>query len=65
MHCVRCGRPLKEAARSIPSRNGPLMWGRVCAIRSGLLEPKPRTAKVVHTQQAEYDPNQMALELSA
>ena len=66
MHCVRCGRPLTMAAKSIPSRNGPLNWGRVCAIKSGLIDPKPRTVKpVTHTEHTEADPNQMALELAA
>ena len=66
MHCVRCGRPLTHPAKTIPSKNGPLMWGRVCAIKSGLIEPKARTpALVTHQQADEVDPNQLTLELAA
>lgn len=66
MHCVRCGKPLIKAAKTIPAKNGPLAWGPVCAIKSGLLEPKPRAkAIVVHQQADEVDPNQMTLELAA
>lgn len=64
MRCVRCERPLTKPAKTIPAKNGPLAWGRACAIKSGLLEPKPRAkAMVVHEQPAEADPNQMTLEL--
>lgn len=66
MRCVRCGRSLIKAAKTIPSKNGPLAWGRACAIKSGLLEPKPRAKVIVVHQQAEdVDPNQMTLELAA
>ena len=66
MHCVRCGRPLTHPAKTIPSKNGPLAWGRACALKSGLLAPKPRQrALVVHQQAEEVDPNQMTLELAA
>ena len=66
MRCVRCGRSLIKAAKTIPAKNGPLAWGRACAIKSGLLEPKPRAkAIVVHQQAEEVDPNQMTLELAA
>lgn len=66
MHCVRCGRPLTKAAKTIPAKNGPLAWGRACAIKSGLLEPKTRArALVTHQQADEVDENQMALELTA
>ena len=66
MHCVRCGRPLTTPAKTIASKNGPLMWGPVCAIKSGLIEPKARTpAMVTHQQADEVDPNQLTLELAA
>ena len=66
MHCVRCGRPLTISAKTIASKNGPLMWGPVCAIKSGLIEPKARTpAMVTHQQADEADPNQLTLELTA
>lgn len=66
MHCVRCGRPLTHPAKTIPSKNGPLAWGRACAIKSGLLEPKPRQRTLIaHHQAQEVDESQMALELTA
>lgn len=66
MRCVRCDRPLAHPAKTIPAKNGPLAWGRACAIKSGLLEPKPRTkAVVVHQQADEMDENQLTLELAA
>lgn len=66
MRCVRCGRPLTTAAKSIPSRNGPLMWGRVCALKAGLIEPKPRQRTIItHHQAPDVDESQMALELTA
>lgn len=66
MHCVRCGRPLTHPAKTIPAKNGPLAWGRACAIKSGLLEPKPRQRTLItHHQAQEVDESQMALELTA
>ena len=66
MHCVRCGRPLIKAAKTIPAKNGPLAWGRACALKSGLIEPKPRAkALVVHQQEKAVDPDQLTLELTA
>ena len=66
MHCVRCGRPLTTPAKTIASKNGPLMWGPVCALKSGLIEPKPRQRTIItHHQVQEVDENQMALELTA
>ena len=66
MHCVRCGRPLTNPAKTIASKNGPLMWGPVCALKSGLIEPKARTpALVTHQQADEVDENQLTLELTA
>lgn len=66
MRCVRCDRPLTHPAKTIDSKHGPLMWGPVCALKAGLIEPKPRArAMVVHQQAEEVDPNQMTLELAA
>ena len=66
MRCVRCDRPLTHPAKTIDSKHGPLMWGPVCALKSGLIEPKARTpAMVTHQQAEEVDPNQMTLELIA
>lgn len=66
MNCVRCGRPLLAPAKSIPSRQGLLAWGRVCAIKSGLIEVRSR--KFFARQQpqpSEADPRQMTLEAFA
>ena len=66
MHCVRCGRPLITPAKAIDSKHGPLMWGPVCALKSGLIELKARQPTLITHQQApEVDENQMALELTA
>lgn len=66
MNCVRCGRPLLAPAKSIPSRQGVLAWGRVCAIKSGLIEVRPRDVFArQQPQPAEADPRQMALEAFA
>ncbi len=66
MHCVRCGRPLTNPAKTIDSKNGPLMWGPVCARKAGLIDPPTRQrALVTHQQVEEADPNQMTLELAA
>lgn len=66
MRCVRCDRPLSHPAKTIDSKHGPLMWGPVCAIKAGLIEPKPRaSAMVTHQQAEEVDENQLTLELAA
>ena len=66
MQCVICKRPLLNPAKTMETKHGPLMWGRVCAIKSGLIEPKARTpALVTHQQADEVDPNQLTLELIA
>lgn len=66
MRCVRCDRPLTHPAKTIDSKHGPLMWGPVCALKSGLIEPPARQrALVTHHQAQEVDENQMALELTA
>ena len=65
MRCVRCDRPLTHPAKTIDSKHGPLMWGPVCALKSGLIEPKARArALVVHQQTDEVDENQLTLELT-
>lgn len=66
MRCVRCDRPLNKPAKTIDSKHGPLMWGPVCALKAGLIEPPTRQrALVMHQQAEEVDPNQMTLELAA
>lgn len=36
MRCVMCGRAIFTAAVSIPTRNGPVGYGPVCAKKAGL-----------------------------
>jgi hypothetical protein len=65
MWCTRCGRPLEHPARSIPTKNGPLMFGRVCAIKAGLMEPRRRIRITpAESQSDQPDPAQLALELN-
>lgn len=40
MKCVLCGRALFSAALSVPTRNGPLAYGPVCAKKAGLGHPR-------------------------
>ena len=43
MKCVRCNRPLLVPAASVPTRNGVIGYGPVCARKAGLLQnPSPR-----------------------
>lgn len=66
MNCIRCGRPLATPAKTISSRHGLLAWGRVCAIKSGLIKVKRREAFAAQqAQPAEPDPRQMTLEAFA
>jgi hypothetical protein len=66
MRCVRCDRPLLHPAKTIDSKRGPLMWGPVCALKAGLIEPPTRQrALVTHHQAQEVDENQLTLELAA
>jgi hypothetical protein len=42
------------------------MWGPVCALKAGLIDPRPRQrALITHHQAQEVEENQMALELTA
>lgn len=64
MNCVMCDRPLLHPARTTQTKNGPLFWGRQCAIKAGLISPKPRMKR--HDQAGApdfHDPNQIPLEL--
>lgn len=38
MKCAMCNRPMLAAAASIPTRNGPLAYGPVCARKAGLVQ---------------------------
>ncbi len=66
MKCVRCGRALLVPTKTINSRNGPLGWGPVCAMKDGLIQRNPRVRALVAPQEQppEVDPSQMALELT-
>lgn len=50
MKCVLCNRPLLAAAVSIPTRNGPIAYGPVCARKAGFgAKAGPRTSRVQKT----------------
>ncbi len=38
MKCAMCNRPMLAAAASIPTRNGPVNYGPVCARKAGLVQ---------------------------
>ena len=40
MKCAMCNRPLLVAAASVPTRNGPISYGPVCAKKAGLGHPR-------------------------
>lgn len=63
MNCVMCDRPLLHPAKTTQTKNGPLFWGRQCAIKAGLITPKPRLKRHSQATTEENDPNQMPLEL--
>lgn len=66
MTCTRCGRPLLSPAASIQTRGGVLSFGRACATKVGLLDPKPRARRLVPPMpQPETDERQMTLEVFA
>lgn len=47
MKCAMCNRPMLVAAASIPTRNGPLAYGPVCALKAGLMpQAGPRITHV-------------------
>lgn len=65
MQCVMCDRPLVHPARTTQTKNGPLFWGRQCAIKAGLISPKPRAKRIGQAGATEFhDPNQLPLELT-
>lgn len=63
MNCVMCDRPLLHPARTTQTKNGPLFWGRQCAIKAGLIHPKPRVKRLNRADDPNPDPNQIPLEL--
>ena len=38
MKCIRCNKPLLTPAVSVPTRNGVIGYGPVCARKAGLLQ---------------------------
>lgn len=63
MKCISCGRALSNPARTIQTSDGVVGWGRVCAIKAGLLNPKLRGIFSPAIKQPETDPRQMSLDL--
>lgn len=63
MRCISCGRTLTNPARTIQTAGGVVGWGRVCAVRAGLMTPKLRGIFSPAIKQPEPDPRQMKLEL--
>lgn len=63
MRCVSCGRTLTNPARTVETTSGTVGWGRVCAVRAGLLDPKLRGIFSPAIKQPEPDPLQMTLDL--
>lgn len=58
MKCIRCNRPLKEAAVKI----GSFWYGPVCAEKSGLIEKKSGKCKVlvrIHNQNTPHQDGQL------
>lgn len=63
MHCVICKRPLLHAAKTMETKGEPIHWGRGCAIKTGVLVPRPRGQAQAHTGTSEADPRQLALDM--
>lgn len=63
MKCIRCERPLTNPAKVVETALGPQGWGRVCAAKAGLLNPKLRSIFTPSVKQPETDPDQMTLDL--
>ena len=64
MKCIRCERPLTNPAKVVDTALGPQGWGRVCAVKAGLLNPKLRGIFSPAIKQPETDPRQMSLDLT-
>lgn len=63
MHCVICKRPLLNPAKTMETKGEPIHWGRGCAIKTGVLIPRPRVPGLVSQAPGGVDPRQMALEM--
>ena len=49
MKCIRCSRPLLTPAVSVPTRNGLVGYGPVCAKKAGLLNQGQRITQARKT----------------
>lgn len=66
MRCSDCKRVLLRAALEIPTKNGPLLFGPICAKRyivRPTRSPYPKLEKVPLTKVKPADPAQLVLEL--
>lgn len=63
MKCISCGRKLAHPVRTIQTESGVVGWGRVCAVKAGLLTPVLRGIFTPAKKQPEPDPNQLTLDL--
>lgn len=61
MRCARCSRPLlREPAAEVKTRAGVIGYGRTCAERMGLLEPKRRPVQLSNRYRPrQVDPRQV------
>lgn len=61
MICARCEKDLLKPARVIKTKGEPLYFGRACAIKVGLLTPRPKPAKLVTAHEFDEE-RQLTLE---
>lgn len=59
--CARCEKDLLKPARVIKTKGEPLYFGRACAIKVGLLTPRPKPAKLVTAHEFDEE-RQLTLE---
>lgn len=64
MKCTRCKRLVLHPAKVVPVNGGQEVWGRICAIKAGLLTPRSRGLFSPAIKQPDPDPLQMKLEFS-
>ncbi len=63
MICARCEKDLARPVRTIKTKGEPLYFGRVCAIKAGLLIPRPKPVKLVTAHEFDEE-RQLVLELT-
>lgn len=61
MICARCEKDLVKPARVIKTKGEPLYFGRVCAIKVGLLIPRSKPVKLVAAHEFDEE-RQLTLE---